>query len=88
MSASIPELPALTGWATIAEAADLLGVHRDTIMNMVARGDLYAERIGPRLIRVDLDSIQPVPLGPAPSVERTVRRPLEVNERIAAGGVE
>lgn len=87
MSPSASAQP-LTGWASITQAAEVLGVHRDTVTNMIARGDLYAERVGPRLIRVDLGSIRPVPLGPVEAVERIVRRPLEVNERIAAGGDE
>lgn len=78
----------LNGWATIAQAAVEFDVSRDTIRRMIDRGELYAERVGPRLIRVDLGSIRPVPLGPAPAPERTIRRPLEVNERIAAGGDE
>lgn len=80
--------PPLTGWASIAQAAAALGVHRDTVTNMIGRGELYAERIGPRLIRVDLGSISRVPLGPEGDGARTVRRPLEVTERIAAGGDE
>lgn len=83
-----PPLPhRLEGWCTIAQAAAALDVHRDTISRMIARGEVYAERLGPRLIRVDLGSIRPVPLGPA-EPERTIRRPVEVNERIAAGGDE
>lgn len=81
-------IPGSNDWGTIADAAALLGVHRDTIRRMIDRGDAYAERIGPRLVRVDLNSIRPVPLGPSKSPGRTLRRPLEVNERIAAGGVE
>lgn len=77
----------LTGWCTTSQAAAALDVSRDTIRRMIARGDLRAERIGPRLIRVDLGSIRPVPLGPAAET-RTIRRPLEVDERIAAGGDE
>lgn len=77
----------LTGWATMNQAAAALGVSRDTIRRMIARGEVYAERIGPRLVRVDLGSIRPVPLGPS-DAPRTVRRPVEVNERIAAGGDE
>lgn len=53
-----------TGWGTIAQAASALDVSRDTIRRMIARGELYAERIGPRLVRVDLGSIRPTPLGP------------------------
>lgn len=80
--------PRLTGWGTIAQAASALDVSRDTIRRMIARGEIYAERIGPRLVRVDLDSIRPVPLGPAPTAERSIRRPIEVDECIAAGGDE
>mgnify|MGYP001392865829 CR=1 FL=1 len=87
MSTSTPPR-SLSGWATMNQAAAALGVSRDTIRRMIARGEIYAERIGPRLVRVDLESIRPVPLGPAPAVERTIRRPLEVTERIAAGGDE
>lgn len=84
MSTSTPPL-SLSGWASIAQTAAALSVSRDTVRRMITRGEVYAERVGPRLIRVDLGSIRPVPLGPAPAAERTVRRPLEVNERIAAG---
>lgn len=82
-----PPLHRLNGWCTIAQAASALGVSRDTIRRMIARGEVYAERLGPRLVRVDLGSIRPTPIGPA-TAERTVRRPLEVNERIATGGDE
>lgn len=75
-------------WGTIADAAEAIGVHRDTIRRMIARGEVYAERIGPRLVRVDLGSIHPVPLGPTAEGARTIRRPSEVDERIAAGGDE
>ncbi|MBN7792517.1 helix-turn-helix transcriptional regulator [Microbacterium esteraromaticum] len=93
MSTSTPSR-SLTGWATMNQAAAALGVSRDTIRRMIERGEVYAERIGPRLVRVDLSSIRPVPLGPvttpgpAPAPGRTLRRPLEVTERIAAGGDE
>lgn len=78
----------LSGWCTISQAATALGVSRDTIRRMITRGEVYAERIGPRLVRVDLGSVRPVPLGPATATGRTLRRPLEVTERIAAGGDE
>lgn len=87
MSTSTPPR-SLTGWATMNQAAATLGVSRDTIRRMIHRGDVRAERIGPRLIRVDLGSIRPIRLGPTVADERTIRRPLEVNERIAAGGDE
>lgn len=83
-----PSSHRLNGWCTISQAASELDVSRDTIRRMIDRGEVYAERVGPRLIRVDLGSIRPVPLGPASNEVRTIRRPLEVTERIAAGGDE
>lgn len=35
-----------------------------TIHRMIGRGELYAERVSQRAIRVDLDSIRRRPLGP------------------------
>ncbi len=84
MFPSDPTFPRLSGWVTLNQAAATLGVSRDTVRRMIARGDISAERIGPRLIRVDLGSIRPIPLGPT-NTPRTIRRPVEVNERIAAG---
>ncbi|KAA9133946.1 helix-turn-helix domain-containing protein [Microbacterium caowuchunii] len=43
-------------------AAAEFGIHVDTVRRLISRGDIYAERIGPRLIRVDLDSLQGRPL--------------------------
>lgn len=51
-------------WGTIPEAASHYGVSRDTIRRMIARGDIYAERVTARLIRVDLNSLHGQPLGP------------------------
>lgn len=44
---------------SVAEAAARLGVDHRTIRRAIARGDLAARRIGPRLIRIrvaDLDA--------------------------------
>ncbi|MCK6080971.1 helix-turn-helix domain-containing protein [Microbacterium sp. EYE_5] len=64
MSTSTPVAPALNGWASIADAATALGISRDTVRRMISRGEARAERVGPRLIRVDLSSIQRQPVGP------------------------
>lgn len=45
---------------SINEAANLVGVHPNTIRNLLLRGELYGERIGKRIIRIrksDLDSL-------------------------------
>ena len=52
-------------WGTTTQAAALLGVSRMTVRRMIDRGDIYAERVSQRAIRVDLDSIERQPLGPA-----------------------
>lgn len=48
--AAVP--PGVSPW-TIQEAADYLSVNRETVRRMIARGDLKAHRVGPRLIRID-----------------------------------
>ncbi|WP_461476157.1 excisionase family DNA-binding protein [Microbacterium sp. HJ5] len=65
MSAPTSSVSAQPDWASIAQAAAALGVSRDTIRRMITRGDLAAERIGPRLIRVDLNSLRTSPIGGA-----------------------
>ena len=37
---------------SVAQAAEILGVHENTIRNLLLRGDLYGERIGKRIIRI------------------------------------
>ena len=37
---------------TIGEAAELLGVHQNTIRNLILRQELPAERIGARIVRI------------------------------------
>lgn len=45
---------------SIQEAADYLGVHKNTIRNLLTRKELKAMRIGARIVRisqVDLDAL-------------------------------
>ena len=49
-------------WATIAEAAEHFRCNPKTIRRRIPDGSLHAERFGPRLIRVDIDSFQGRPL--------------------------
>ena len=48
-----------------AQAAEYLGVTDRTIHNYIARGELTGYRMGPRLVRVDLNELdamlQPIP---------------------------
>jgi excisionase family DNA binding protein len=37
---------------TISQAAEILQVHVNTVRNLIARGDLKAERIGKSIIRI------------------------------------
>jgi excisionase family DNA binding protein len=39
-------------WITINQAAELIQVHANTIRNLMAKGELKADRIGARIIRL------------------------------------
>jgi len=56
-------------YASIQEAAGHLHVNPRTIRRMIARGELTGFRLGPRVIRVDLNELQaimrPIPSGKA-----------------------
>lgn len=43
----------MSDWITIADAAARLRVNPKTVRRMIARGEIEARRIGPRLIRVN-----------------------------------
>jgi hypothetical protein len=43
-------------WGSVLEAAERRGVSAHTMRRFITRGLVYAERVGPKLIRVDLDS--------------------------------
>lgn len=52
---------------TLAEAAKYHHVSQHTLRRMIARGDITGYRLGPKLIRVDLDDLDalahPIPNG-------------------------
>lgn len=52
-------------WGSVAEGAEHLDVHPRTIRRMIAEGRLTGYRLGPRIIRVDLNEVdallQPIP---------------------------
>ena len=52
----------------IAAAAEHYGVSRQTIRRWISRGKIHAYRVGPRLIRVDLDEIEAKIIHTVPTV--------------------
>jgi excisionase family DNA binding protein len=49
-----------TALLTIQESAEYLGVHKNTVRNLIMRKQLRAKRIGARIVRVnqsDLDAL-------------------------------
>jgi len=56
--------PTRRRWATINQFAAEWEISEKTVRRMIADGEIYAERIGPRLIRVDPDSLKGVPIAP------------------------
>lgn len=53
----MPENKSVRRLASIAGAAEYAGVCPKTIRRWIASGRLDAYRVGPRLIKVDLDSV-------------------------------
>jgi len=44
--------------APITTAADVVGVHSRTIRRRIADGTIHGYRVGPKLIRVDLNEVE------------------------------
>lgn len=60
---------------TVDEAAELLGVHRRTLMRRIEEGALTAYGVGPRLIRIKTsDALKLLSKKNAPAVERWERK--------------
>ena len=55
---------------SIAAAADHYGVSQQTVRRWIASGRITADRVGPRLIRVDLDEIEAKIIHTVPTVDR------------------
>lgn len=47
-------------YITAADAAAILGCHVKTVRRMSAAGRLTANRVGPRMVRYDLDEVRAV----------------------------
>jgi excisionase family DNA binding protein len=45
-------------WLTITQAAEEFGIHKNTIRNLIRRGELPASRIGERIIRIQRADLQ------------------------------
>lgn len=57
MRASRPPANDRPNWGTIVEAAEIRHVSTKTIRRKIAAGDIEAERIGTRMIRVNLNTL-------------------------------
>ena len=51
---STPNQSTTESWVTMNQAAEALGVSRDTIRRMIKRGQLEAVKLGPKLVRVNI----------------------------------
>ena len=51
------QIPRLPEWVTTANAAERYKLSERTIRRMISRGEIEARRFGPRLIRVNLESL-------------------------------
>lgn len=47
-----------TTWGSIAEVAVVLGVSTDTVRRRITDGTIRAVKFGPRLIRIDMASVE------------------------------
>ena len=54
---STSSLPSVGQWPTIVQTAELLQTSTKTVRRRIADGTLDARRIGPRLIRVNPESL-------------------------------
>jgi excisionase family DNA binding protein len=63
-----------TRFLTPAEAAEQLRVSPDTILRLIAAGELAAVRVSPRLIRIPVPAFDAFKAGRKPVRRRVVRR--------------
>ncbi len=54
----MPSSAPLPRWGTMDDASEQFKLSKDTIRRMITRGEIEAKRFGPRLIRVNLTSIE------------------------------
>jgi len=70
---------------TPKEVASALDVSDDAVLDMIARGDLPALRVSPRIIRIPIAAFDLWRSGRAPKRRRVVIRPAERHLDIGAG---
>jgi excisionase family DNA binding protein len=54
----MPSIAPVPCWGTLDDASEKFKLSKDTIRRMITRGEIEAKRFGPRLIRVNLTSIE------------------------------
>jgi excisionase family DNA binding protein len=68
----------MSRYISIAEAADQLGVDPLTIRRWIAHGKINAYRVGPKLVRLDLDEVdqlaKPIPTVASKPARKTAAR--------------
>lgn len=60
--------PKIRRWASLSEAADYLGTSERSIRRYVSAGRLRGYRVGPRLIKLDLNEVDAL-LAPIPTTQ-------------------
>ena len=63
-----------TRYLTPSEAAEALRVSTDTVLRLVASGDLAALRVSPRIIRIPAPAFEAYQAGRTPVRRRVVRQ--------------
>lgn len=54
----MPSSAPVPSWGTLDDASEQFKLSKDTIRRMITRGEIEAKRFGPRLIRVNLTSVE------------------------------
>ena len=72
-------------YLTPAEAAATLNVSSDTVLRLVASGELPALRVSARTIRIPVPAFEAFLAGQKPSRRRVVRRTVSTEVDLGAG---
>lgn len=77
----------MTNYKTIAAAAEHFDVTTKTLRRWITLGFLNAERLGPRLIRVDIDSMRSKPIQPQPFPAGSLSAEESLDKTLRAYGI-